>query len=1077
MKGETDDLSWDVASIISLEQHHNTLLNDLMLLSRGWYSPKKPNPKQLIIDPHSIPINRVKDQSQLIREAVAIAIPARTKNPSLLQIMGIANAASGETMKDLLANSTPFYPDIMADFYSWTPAGLRERILGRFTMTRTISSLTGSLKFDREINEANVKQLTDIGSRFDLAKTKNLQLNPRSPFAMCQALRDLWGNGLRNADIGVYTPFEFKLGFFDSQQPMISCSSKGDGRDIISDVGPYAPNFGTATRQKVSDHGYKIVDASSTLRDLKGLTKLVTELGSDQTLRILASDISLSRSPWTISQLSTILPVVYGGSAAHRHERLQQSAFAVLGSKTTPTHLNFCSDLSGKLVGGKDDYPIAFQSFYLSLTNLTQQFALNNLIHNGSSFGMILKDNYHTISASPVKLTPPAIPLKWAVLPGNPLAYVDKIWVSTIPHEPPPNLIPHRQPLQCSAVSMIYSSLLMQYATKFRMLMQRSLVSFAIDLFDLKEFSCIPLRDIIYGCSWFCVGITMLSSVRAYGTTGAYSIEESFSQVCRSIAGLLTRLLVHPDSRNLEYCRRNGIVLRPGIAGARAAEDSMMIQLVETSRLLLNAGSVGNNIPTLILFQDFGKQSRLLGEIHSLVLLAMQGTNKDNKFSLSTRHLYMISSVRADMIHNSTPSLDMLTYAACVRLIRETSRGAAAKVGVFKAVYMRTSYKEALRAWRSKPPEVRLKSKTKDLPLNYSYNPARKTQHVEYSVDALEGTNPPNCNCSDTNRDVIAKNHFLSNLGRPYGRYTGLYSEYIALLSSLTNDIKNKLVLCIGVGHGASASAALTRGAAIVKGIDLRAAMPGLLQREATYVPPEIIECGRSSQFSWHSYVAKTGGDVLNAQKRKELIIEEECSLIIIDIDSTIKEIEPLLFHLIGTAPILVRYRSCDHWLKSFLRACDPDWTVCASFMAYDLQCPTYYSYIPKRRVYALGSSHSGVIIKRKNVFKMPARSDKEDVLNAINDYMAPSGRSLNALTLAELDFKLTEMRRDYHNADSSGRRDTLKRIGTQMNNIRSIVRSPILSNITSRYTNNTIRLGGRWLATTNLTAEDMIQL
>jgi len=276
MKGEVDDLSWDVAAVMHTSRYSPNLYRDLTLLVRGSHSPRNPDPASLIDDPHSIPLKRTDDRSTLIKEAVGASIGSFTRNVNLKGIFAVEGMT--RPIRATLAAAQPLYPDIMADLYEFTPPGLRESVLARFTMTRTLADMTGR-GFSDQMRIANSNILRYMLDRYRSAmKLITVKYMWQSPFKFTGKLRDLWKVGLKNADIGVYTPFEFKLTYGGEGKPWISCSLAGKAKDVTSVLGTLPPMFGSKTKAKVSTHGYKIVNTGSAIRDLKGLVLTLSNL-------------------------------------------------------------------------------------------------------------------------------------------------------------------------------------------------------------------------------------------------------------------------------------------------------------------------------------------------------------------------------------------------------------------------------------------------------------------------------------------------------------------------------------------------------------------------------------------------------------------------------------------------------------------------------------------------------------------------------------------------------------------------------------------------------------------------------
>jgi hypothetical protein len=199
----------------------------------------------------------------------------------------------------------------------------------------------------------------------------------------------------------------------------------GDKSEARVTRGPYDPYVGSKTREKRSEHGYRIVGTDTTSRAFRKLQLISSQIGDSPRLKALIDLIGLTRSNTRLSDISECLPTTTGGTLSHRYAARagHQEAYSI-GSPNFSTNCLISSDRSGKLVGGLEDYPVMFQEFYL--------MALWILENTPDS----LNYSYTVFKTDPLDLAPlPSLsleipPVKIDDLPrltGNPLAFVDNI--------------------------------------------------------------------------------------------------------------------------------------------------------------------------------------------------------------------------------------------------------------------------------------------------------------------------------------------------------------------------------------------------------------------------------------------------------------------------------------------------------------------------------------------------------------------------------------------------------------------------------------------------------------------------
>jgi len=1030
MKGEVDDLSWDVPAYMSYGERLRLYASDLRHLLAGAYTPKHPDLTQLLLDPHSIPINRPKDMTRLIKEEVAAVLPGIARNTAIRSIISQQTVTAGHQLLETLARTRPFYPQIMADVYKLSPAGVKDAILGRFVMTRTLTKITNSSKFTAVIEQSNVLLLRGIRARVKNSLQRPLGRTAKTPYTVCTDLRHLWGPEVENSCVGVYTPFEYKLRHTSSASPRISASTRtSNPSDMLFTAGSYAPNFGTKTKSKATTHGFRIVTSASTVVDLKALTMIWSELGSDPTLARVLGSIAYARSPWSLETLSQVLPTQYGGSAAHRHESLDAKHFAVLGSKTVPTHLNLCSDSAGKLSGGDIDVPIAFQPFYLTLTNLYQTFCAADLDIGNTEISYLLTDDYEQLPEEAVKVTGPAPGIVWKSLIGNPLSHVTKLQMTEIPHHLPADLVPRQEVGSINPVNLVYSVLIQKYAHSAIRAMSRAITVQPVDIFDLKEFNHIPLSSLITGVAFYCQAVAVNAIADQSRSLDQHRLYEALVSVCRSLGGLIARLFVHPSNATCQFAKNLAIRLMPGEYGALNAADQLSGYFVMYCLNSLHARDAATKKCRLILYETNAKSFCSLTYRHALFMACVD--NGSQEVSLSTRDkLSLLSASRSTL---NTGSIlfkigQIKGYFKIIMAERE-SRGKYIYNTNLLLGYCRASPEVALRGLRVRPKDYRARLSMDNAPRFRSLSLPR----VVYTHVFEEGALEPECDCSRGDLDRM-RVKILNLAHRPRGVYASALSVWEQVLASYRRTIEGMTVISVGVGHGAISRAVLQLGCKNVIGIDLRKSFPLSAQREGVYKPPEVIDSGRSADFEWSWYVASHGGDIF---KSVDWLAEaSEDTILIIDVEQDAKETLKLLDSRARSKTIFVRISCCEHTLSYWIDTTQPSTVISLDARTSRLGSSyllVYSSSIPPNRS---GNSH------RVNITEIPSyrcQLDKRndlDALNVFNRWLRKYGYEIDTLAVSKLRALVPKVHRDHLNMEDLARmcewgdmQDTLKQV------------------------------------------------
>jgi hypothetical protein len=1007
MKGEVDDLSWDVAAVTRLMKKVPDLSKDLHYLIKGNYTPEYPDAAKLIDDPHSIPINRPQDASAMVKNYVSNALPHITKNGWMKDVLNMASVSRTASVKQTLAHMRPLMPQIMHDIFKKTIQGVASDLADRFTMTRTLSKTIGVPSIQRAVVKTNISLLYYIRQRYTLANRSGTFYRETSPYATCSKLRDLWKCDLTNSSIGVYTPFEFEL---DTVQPagtaQISAMTRTKNKNFLTEIGDYPPNFGTRTRQKISHHGYKIVSSSSTVKDLKDLTMIYSELGSSKDLGEVLDVLIEERCPWTIEYLSTIMPTSIGGTAAHRHQALGRSAFAVLGSKTVPTHLNFCSDDSGILSGGKHDYPIVFQAMYLTLTGIHQSLSECMDDDDMLSLSLILTDDYEPIPDTAI-VRDPRYPL---IKPQNnrainPLCYITGLQMQGTPQTPNPkyfkviNSIKNNQ-----SRSLVYSYLMHNVFHSVFDEVYLAEVNMPNEFLDMKEFLTIPIDDLIDGISWFITTIAIYDALKISGDRSLISkFNQGVNQAARNIALKLSRNLLHSSQLSKQYCIDNDIELLPGEHGAQRSVAHFTGLLASRAREAFLYRTMVSSKCELYLFPDSTKTDNHVLFAHFLSHIIQQNPNPG--FVINGNDYRTLKNVLITYDTVMTPGyVQAQRYAASYNIIHILHlRGSQYKMmfEVPVVAYMNMDSKEAIRLLRAVQP---VKRKDIDPPKLRFDRPNQRNGVVTYSTnETITGSVTPRCKCK--REELTMMQRFRQFLTRPYGIHssvTSIWMDYFFLRKHL---IIRKNVVSLGVGHGAVATSALYHGANLVEGIDKRSQFPKIAQREGTYYPPEIVTHSMINKFCWSPFVWRKGGEALVSNMEDWYTNPDDP--LIIDIDSDYQSIRDIVLR-VKAKTLIVKFHACNHWIRqaiSELRPIEiisPDPDQLAS------------------NVYIIHTSHSRVLkhstfLETTNV-NIPGwltnqRTDASHGIRLVNQVIRPTGYTVSGLSSKHLGEVTTKLK------------------------------------------------------------------
>jgi hypothetical protein len=901
-KGETDDLSFDVAATYHLSQHTKSIRNYMSLLLTGEFMPHKIDPTNLINDPYSIPIDKPDDASHLIADEVGKQLPSIVVNRDLAAIVKPTLRVQGEKYKKYLTEMDPLHPQIASDLFDLTPAGLYNKTVKRFSMTRTIEKIVpGSNLVDR-IAQAGGKILSVLIERFILSLRIDGKQHP-PPFETATRLRQQWGLKFENSSIGVYTPFDFQIGPFTEKRDCISASVTLN-TDILRTKGSAPPNFGTSTAKKLSDHGYRIVSCNSTMRDLKKAVIIYSELLGDKSLTSTVDTIIRARSPWSLDQLLPIFPTVYGGTGIHRHQGASHR-FSVLGSCSVPTHLTFSSDRAGILSGGESDYPVVFQTNFLTLTNLYQNLSAKN-IPLPPSLAYYIPESLTPIDTRPSKLRPEnQVLISWPRLEGNKLAWVEDMYATEVPVIPSPDVIPHIT-TKPNKLDLVYSYIESVISPKLESKKIWDGILDTTDMFDFKEISRVDPRIVEIALSWTILTDVYFESISSEIPLDRHEpLKNTFRRKSMIYAGEWVRIRLHPMFLNSRYNARRMIAMQPTEHGYKRPVEFMATQLRRLCKDLLDHNTFP---PEVVLFNNWKQTAGFVAK-RRMILACIIGMHPN--VDLPVVH---------EIVKRNTPPRQLLardpaTYvkATTKRLPRQV-RDLEFIFPVLPIKFYNKSPQEAFR-------ELRDEEKITEVRNSHHLSPIYTNHGITtYRMNSMYGSLPPN-----TDKQYVMKRETRARvlLRRTVGVSTPLYSDWNAVLSHMLSKIskQNFEVHAFGVGRGATGRFFTSHGIKTI-GYDLLSTFPQISHRSSSYIPPEVCNYGNPKLFLWSDHThSQAQGNVLEGHLD---YLDEENAIAIVDLDIDLEKLLVLLSKFKIASEYIVRFRGHADEIKYLISVVQP---------------------------------------------------------------------------------------------------------------------------------------------------------
>lgn len=885
-RGEVDELSWDIAATVRLNAC-DILHRDLRLLCDKRYSPSKPDLSSLISDPASIPVRRPKDMRRIIREHLEDQLPRLTKNTWIHEIITNTVGAAGDKLTTALCATVPFYPSIMADIHEHSLAGLRMNIFGRFNFSRTIASAAGGKTFERVISQASADILSWTRFRYSEAKKSLVRPSylPAHTFRIAARLRSFWLSGNAETLGTTHCPLAATLTNKIVTSDCISASIRTPLTTLMEEPGSYPPNFGTRTRQKTSEHGYKIITSSDTAKSIKHLVVTASQIGATGGMKEIIDNIVRSRCDWSLDTLAPVFPTVYGGAAAHRHQKLRAEHMGILGNQTVPTHLSLSSDRSGPLSGGEDDYPVVVQLFYLVLTNTFQVLSAGIRENTGPcAIGLVIPDLV-ALPAEPVGgATPPTT--TWSISRDNKLAYMDNITILTKSIRPPETMIPPRVRKGRHTVQIASYLLTKSRIKSTNVLQPGNSVLYPSETFDIAEISGALLIDWITGLSIFTAIEAAYHIIRAGLSMQHHTRNTVVEAVASTVGPGIYRALISPASPHRDQLPEYGIACGLGRGAVVSASKRFTGLITERATSLIRSNYILSLTDPFILYADSASSGLpVLRKLAAFYIL--------QPLSRDVKHLRMPRLARSQLMdaffipHGSGETITSITTGveitkALLRAVVDNPNDSAAATAALAyskwppVVWDRRDADEARR-------DLRL-VKARPLIDNQNYPVRRETRALpviwtrkEIEFNGIEIPVIPR-------RSDVVTQRVETLLCRQIGVYTSALSVWCPVIQQCKFLRGMQTFYVVGVGNGASAEALNSIGAMQVTGIDLHSAIPEITQRETSITPAELR---RSEIFKWSDHVFdEHQGDWYKLRhKISDAVLNPDTTCFVIDIE------------------------------------------------------------------------------------------------------------------------------------------------------------------------------------------------
>jgi len=430
-KGSGDPLSKSLGSV-------------WMCRDEGWakdiisetYAPKffdpEPQVGSLIKDPYGLPLAKPTSPADSVAEGTKVAIMQFARNADVRELVGATVDAFKEALEENLKAIVPFNPVIIRDIWDCSVAGVQDTIARMFVSTRsiqTVSRANSDVDLVSRVIVAGGRQLAYLTHRW-----RERQWGSTPPvltlYEWITYCRSKWGpSGVTPVGVTSHLPIDFTTDYsFPPTANGIRVVGIYTGGSCLDSRGPEVPYLGTPTREKRSDHGFKLVGSSLSSIALRKLQLILSQTRGEGGLARLIGDVGLTRSSLDLTEVTHVLPRVIGGNPFHRYDaRTGYRGAQLLGNANFASWLYLNSNNADPLSGAVEDYPLMVQEFFLyAMTLLERRYRFSPAIREGGMDAVTIVIPAGRLEPLPAGLLsiPDYRPLPLVYFPHNPLAFV-----------------------------------------------------------------------------------------------------------------------------------------------------------------------------------------------------------------------------------------------------------------------------------------------------------------------------------------------------------------------------------------------------------------------------------------------------------------------------------------------------------------------------------------------------------------------------------------------------------------------------------------------------------------------------
>jgi hypothetical protein len=428
-KGGSDPLGKEISSLRLLADSGNLAgviaSRALRGLEEKYYIETGPNLETLIDNPYALPIAKGASPLSKVSHLTLEAFRPKVVNVDIKPLLDTSVTKAEQVLKQDILSISPLNPLLAHDLFEASGFGTVKIMRKMFLTTRTVQSVAQWVNPNITHNFLKADRNDMLWFKTWLKGLPARGYSKRNSFELVTQFRRYWGVDLHG--VTNYQPLDCYHSSNTTRDPSSVKWSSHSESDLLTTRGPLSGYIGTATREKRSEHGYKIVDAGAPSRAMMKLQLIRSQAYGNQAFNELLDRIGRTRTNVKLSEITDLLQKVLGGSISHKYATaIRSMAASYVGPLNFVTHIRLDTDSMGKVSGGLENYPLMTQE-YMVLAS-AQAKLLN--VHKGVKCGELMIETRRMNPLPDDTLTCPDPRFLAAMLPRTRLLYTPNLLIS-----------------------------------------------------------------------------------------------------------------------------------------------------------------------------------------------------------------------------------------------------------------------------------------------------------------------------------------------------------------------------------------------------------------------------------------------------------------------------------------------------------------------------------------------------------------------------------------------------------------------------------------------------------------------